>query len=110
VGSRTGLDDVKKRKFLPSPELELRTLGRPARSQSLYRLPYPGCPSSRCGEEKYLLPLPGTEPDSSAVQSADIAVSTVPNSLNMFLFFSFADCTGAIRLVAFISAANILNS
>jgi hypothetical protein len=31
-----------KRKFLTLPELELRPLGRPARSQSLYRLSSPG--------------------------------------------------------------------
>jgi hypothetical protein len=42
VGPRTCLDDVKKRKYLILPELELRPLGRPARSQSLYRLRYPG--------------------------------------------------------------------
>jgi hypothetical protein len=29
------------RKFLPLPGLELRPLGRPARSQSLYQLRYP---------------------------------------------------------------------
>jgi hypothetical protein len=39
VDPRTGLDDVEKRKFLTPPGLELRRLGRPARSQSLYRLP-----------------------------------------------------------------------
>jgi hypothetical protein len=33
---------VEKRKFLALPELELRPLGRPARSYSLYRLRYPG--------------------------------------------------------------------
>jgi hypothetical protein len=38
VGPRTGLDDVKKRKFLALPGLELRRLGSPARSQSLYGL------------------------------------------------------------------------
>jgi hypothetical protein len=42
VGPRFGLDDVEKRKFLTLPELELRPLGRPASSQSLYRLLYPG--------------------------------------------------------------------
>jgi hypothetical protein len=42
VGPRAGLDDVEKRKFLTLPGLELRPLGRPARSQSLYRLRYPG--------------------------------------------------------------------
>jgi hypothetical protein len=41
VGPRTGLDDVEKRRFLPPPGLELRPLGRPARSQSLYRLRIP---------------------------------------------------------------------
>jgi hypothetical protein len=43
VNPRTGLDDVEKRKFLTLSGLELRTLGLPARSQSLYRLRYPGC-------------------------------------------------------------------
>jgi hypothetical protein len=43
VGPRTGLDDVEKRKILPLPGLELRSLTHPARSQSLYRLRYPGC-------------------------------------------------------------------
>jgi hypothetical protein len=42
VGSRTYLDYVERRKILPLPGLELRPLGRPARSQSLYRLRYPG--------------------------------------------------------------------
>jgi hypothetical protein len=40
VDIRVGLDDVEKRKFLTVPGLELRSLGRPARSQSLYRLRY----------------------------------------------------------------------
>jgi hypothetical protein len=39
---RAGLDDVEKKKFLTLPVLELQPLGRPARSQSLYRLLYPG--------------------------------------------------------------------
>jgi hypothetical protein len=38
VGARTVLDYGKMRKTLPLPELELRPLGRPARSQSLYRV------------------------------------------------------------------------
>jgi hypothetical protein len=37
---RAGLDEVKKRKFLTLPGLELRPLGRPARRQSLNRLRY----------------------------------------------------------------------
>jgi hypothetical protein len=32
VDPRAGLDDVEKRKFLTPPRLELRPLGRPARS------------------------------------------------------------------------------
>jgi hypothetical protein len=38
VGPRAGLDDVEKRKSLTLPGLELRPLGREARSQSLFRL------------------------------------------------------------------------
>jgi hypothetical protein len=41
VDPRVGLDDVENRKFLTLPGRELRSLGRPARSQSLYRLRYP---------------------------------------------------------------------
>jgi hypothetical protein len=46
VDPRVGLYDVEKRKSLTLPGRELRPLGRPARSQSLYRLSYPG--SRRC--------------------------------------------------------------
>jgi hypothetical protein len=42
VDLRAGPDDLEKRKFLTLPVLELRPLGRPARSQLLYRLRYPG--------------------------------------------------------------------
>jgi hypothetical protein len=42
---RVSPDDVEKRKFLPSPRLELQHLGRPTRSQSLYRLRYSGSSS-----------------------------------------------------------------
>jgi hypothetical protein len=41
VNLRACLDDMEKREFLILPRLELRPLGRPARSQSLYRLRYP---------------------------------------------------------------------
>jgi hypothetical protein len=36
------VDDMEKCKFLTPLGLELRSLGRPARSQSVYRLSYPG--------------------------------------------------------------------
>jgi hypothetical protein len=42
VGPRTSLDDVETRKILLVPELVLRPLARPARSQSLYCLRCPG--------------------------------------------------------------------
>jgi hypothetical protein len=42
VGPRADLDDVEKIKFLILPGQELQPLGRPAPSQSLYRLRYPG--------------------------------------------------------------------
>jgi hypothetical protein len=42
VDPRAGLDDMEKWKFLALPGLELPPPGRPARSQSLYRLSYPG--------------------------------------------------------------------
>jgi hypothetical protein len=41
VDPRAHLDDVEKRKFLTLPGLQLQPFGRPARSQSLYRLRYP---------------------------------------------------------------------
>jgi hypothetical protein len=42
VDPKIGLNDLEKRKFLTLPGLELRPLGRLARSQSLYQLPnYP---------------------------------------------------------------------
>jgi hypothetical protein len=44
--SRSG--HLEKRKFLALPGLELRSLGRPVHSQSLYRLRYPGS-SNRLG-------------------------------------------------------------
>jgi hypothetical protein len=39
---RAGLVEMGNRKSYTLPRLELRPLSRPARSQSLYRLPYPG--------------------------------------------------------------------
>jgi hypothetical protein len=42
VDLRAGLDDMEKKTFVTLQGLELRTLGRPARNQSLYRLNYRG--------------------------------------------------------------------
>jgi hypothetical protein len=49
VDSTAGLDDVEKRKFLTLTALELRPLGHPDRSQSLYRLRYHGSPMKAYG-------------------------------------------------------------
>jgi hypothetical protein len=46
VDPRAGLDDVERRKILTLPGLELRPLGRPTRSQSLYQLRYHGFSST----------------------------------------------------------------
>jgi hypothetical protein len=42
VNPKAGLDVLEERKFLTLPGFELQSLGRPARSQSLYRLRYFG--------------------------------------------------------------------
>jgi hypothetical protein len=42
VGPQNRSDDMERRKLLPLPRLELRSLGYPARSQLLYQLRYPG--------------------------------------------------------------------
>jgi hypothetical protein len=53
VVPRAGLDEVEKRKFLALLELELRPLGRPAHSQSPYRLSY-AAPDRKCTVLKFL--------------------------------------------------------
>jgi hypothetical protein len=50
MGPRIALDDIERKKILSLVGLELRSLDRPARSQSLYRLSYPG---SRLSTVKY---------------------------------------------------------
>jgi hypothetical protein len=52
VDSRTGLDDVEGRKFLTITGFELRPLGSPARSQSLYRIRSSGSLLHVCREDK----------------------------------------------------------
>jgi hypothetical protein len=43
VDPRASMEDLEKRKFFTLPGLELPSLSRQARIQSLYRLRYPGC-------------------------------------------------------------------
>jgi hypothetical protein len=52
VDLRGGQNDMEKRKFLTLPGLEFRPLGRPARSQSLYRPRYPGSYNRKCSVGK----------------------------------------------------------
>jgi hypothetical protein len=54
VGPRADLNDAKKRKILTLTGIELRPLDRRARSQSLYRLRYPGF-SAKLLETLYVL-------------------------------------------------------
>jgi hypothetical protein len=71
VGPRAGLDYVEKRKFLTLPGLKLRPLGRPTRSQSLYRLRYLGslsvlrCPYTCESGSRVRLGSGSKEPNSS---------------------------------------------
>jgi hypothetical protein len=65
VDPRAGLDDVEKKKFLSLPVLQLRPLGHPARSQSLYRLSYPGFLSSKRTEFEHFFKSVYTEEQSN---------------------------------------------
>jgi hypothetical protein len=51
VDPKAGLDDENKRKFFILPGHELQPLGRAARSQSLYRLCYPGSDGRMINDE-----------------------------------------------------------
>jgi hypothetical protein len=69
VGPRTDLHDVK-RKLLTLPGLKFLLLCRPARSQSLYRLSYPG--STRCCRYLNLIAMDGG--DSSSSSSSNVFI------------------------------------
>jgi hypothetical protein len=69
VDPRTGLDDVEKRKFLTLPEIELRSLSRPACRKSLYPLRYPGSKLLLDKLNKYYLPSKGSTYDSDSQTS-----------------------------------------
>jgi hypothetical protein len=68
---RAGLDNVEKGEFCTLPGLELRPLGRAARSQSLYRLRYAGSPTNHEYFYYYLLTAIGLMP-SGSVYNRDI--------------------------------------
>jgi hypothetical protein len=57
VNPRAGLDNLEERKFFTLAGLEFRALGLQARSQSLYRMRYPGSSNcNKCTEFKNILP------------------------------------------------------
>jgi hypothetical protein len=76
VDPRAGLDDVEKRKFLILPGLELRPLGRSARTQSLYRLRYPGL-----WMEEYAKQVAGSRQRNRTTRSHRPEVSTLQRSV-----------------------------
>jgi hypothetical protein len=55
VDPRSGPDELGRREIFPLPGLELRPLGRPVRSQSLYRLCYPGSPHYLLNVERMIV-------------------------------------------------------
>jgi hypothetical protein len=81
VGPRVGVDDMEKRKFLSTPGLELQPLGRPADSQSLYRLRYSGSHLSSWTEEKtktgYPISRSEFEPNTFRIQVYSITITPV---------------------------------
>jgi hypothetical protein len=60
MGPKTGQDGMERKKIMPLPGLELRPLGRPARTRSLYRLRYPD-ETKRVNRHTYLVRMKKTE-------------------------------------------------
>jgi hypothetical protein len=58
VGPKAGLDEVERKKILPLPVLEPLPFRCPARSQSLYQLPYPNAFPKTGRKSNSLDPLP----------------------------------------------------
>jgi hypothetical protein len=75
VDPRAGLDDVEKRKFLTLPGFELRSLGRPASNQSLYRLRYHQKYNCTCDIVLQIVPL---KPDIQGPARVSFAGRPVP--------------------------------
>jgi hypothetical protein len=92
VGPRAGLDEVEKRKFFTLPGFELRTLGRPVRSQPLYRLRYPGSIWYVFGHKKCIQYFVGKPKEKKLQSYRDLMTSyKKPTALtDMLLFVCFA--------------------
>jgi hypothetical protein len=103
VGPSAGLDDVEKRKFLTLPGQELRPLRRPAHSQSLYRLRYPGCLRLHGVVLNQLstgttLPLPRTTSHIPLDQASDLFLLDFPTTT----LCAFCTCPCVPLLIAFL--------
>jgi hypothetical protein len=83
MGPRTCLDDVEKGKITPLPGLELRLLGDPPRSQSLYRLRYSGSFNNQI-MVNYIVLLENTQYD-------DFAINLVALHMSMSMSMSMRD-------------------
>jgi hypothetical protein len=95
MGPKIWLDDVEYRKFSPLPDLELRPLGHPARSQTLYRLLCTLFPTllETCIAKEYRLDsrgsIRGKARDFSALHSVKTGSKVHPASHSMFTGDSF---------------------
>jgi hypothetical protein len=93
VDPRAGVDGFEKRKLLPPPGLELRPLGRPARSQLLYRLLYPG---SSCiyilSNEKFCLVSAYKKLDSCIIVFSLPFISTDSSVVLVYIFVLLYSC------------------
>jgi hypothetical protein len=84
VGPRAGLNGLEKRIFFTLPGLELQPLSRPARSQSLYRLRYPGSFIQRVPGVK----RPGREADRSSPIGAEVKKTWMYISTSPYVFMA----------------------
>jgi hypothetical protein len=98
-GSQSWSGRREKRNFLTLPGLELRPLDRPACSQSLYRLHYPGC------RIKPLLILPSNNPLCPDYFVWMLKLDVSP-SLERNLFFQISD-RGWQRMPCYVHLFNI---
>jgi hypothetical protein len=90
MGTRAGLDDMEKGKFLTLLGLELQNLGSPARNQSLYRLRYPGSLRVQCTVLKLIF-----------CASALTSKNTGTQYINVYIYSGGASPASLAHLLAF---------
>jgi hypothetical protein len=84
VGPRAGLDYMEKWKILTPPGLEFRPLSRPASSQSLYRLRYPGSGSiSNSFQLNHSFVIATEIGDLNNYETSRILIFSFPSSSNL---------------------------